>query len=165
MSLSSSRIILYADDDEDDVFFMRRAHQNCGIEAALQTVRDGRTAIAYLNAEGAFVDRGQFPFPHLVLLDVKMAGVGGLDVLAWIRKDPAKAALPVCILTSSSQPADLAQAAHLGANAYVVKPGNARLLGEMLLNLQQLCLAPAQPPRGWLDFAGNSAPPSMLSAG
>jgi CheY-like chemotaxis protein len=84
-------------------------------------VRDGAAALDYLYRRGAFHDRSPEP-PGLIVLDLKMPKVDGLEVLRAVKADPILKTLPVVILTSSREEADLARSYHLGVNAYVVKP-------------------------------------------
>ena len=129
-------IVLYADDDENDVFFMERAFELRRRREALRIVRNGRRAIEYLAGEGEFADRAQYPLPNFVVLDLKMPGRTGLEVLVWIRAQPALEALPVTLLTSSGQESDVEFCRHHGADGYLVKPTDAteleRIAGRIL---------------------------------
>ena len=124
------KTILQIEDDPNDVLFLRRAMDNAGVADAIQVATDGREAIAYLQGAGKFADRALFPFPGLVLLDLKLPYVMGLDVLRWIRKQPWHC-LPVLMLTASAEDVDIATAYRLGANAFLRKPSEARQLDEM----------------------------------
>src|SRR6185503_15657370 len=101
-----------------------------GVTNPIHTVSDGRQAIAYLQGTGKFADRAKFPFPCLVLLDLKLPYVMGLDVLKWIRKH-LSAALPVVMMTASAEDADIANAYRLGASAFLSKPSEAAQLEDM----------------------------------
>jgi len=107
--------------------------QKEGLTNSLHIAVDGQQAIDYLQGAGKFADREKFPLPCLVLLDLKLPFVMGLDVLKWIRQRPELS--PVVILSSSQQNADISTAYRLGANAYLVKPatleGRNRLIGAM----------------------------------
>jgi CheY-like chemotaxis protein len=123
--------VLYAEDEEDDVFFLQRAFCEAGIANPLVVVSDGDAAMEYLSGTGRYENRAEYPFPCLVLLDLNLPARSGLDVLKWIRGQPAMCGLPVLVLTSSTQEADIQQAYLYGANAYLVKPGKpAELLGS-----------------------------------
>lgn len=115
-------VILYAEDDENDAFLITRAWAEADIPDRLVIVEDGAAAIDYLAASGAYTDRTEHPFPCLVLLDLNMPGTSGIDVLKWIRTKPTTVALPVVMLTSSNQDADVYRAYLQGANGYLVKP-------------------------------------------
>ena len=149
-----SSTILYAEDDENDAFFMQRAFTRMGRRGDLRVVLNGQLATDYLTGAGSFANREGFPLPGLLLLDVKMPAMSGLDVLAWVRARPEFNALPVVMLTSSTQETDIAFCAAHGANAYLVKPSRADTLSELMT-----ALLAAQPPdftaRRWLNVPGN----------
>jgi CheY-like chemotaxis protein len=129
--MTTTGAILLVEDNEDDVFLMKRALKAAGITNALFVVDDGQKAIDYLSGVGEYSDRTSFPFPALVFLDLKLPLKGGLDVLGWIRGQPSLENLVVVVLTSSNEPSDLKEAYRLGANSYVVKPPTANQLIEM----------------------------------
>src|ERR1022692_267850 len=91
--------------------------QKVGLASPIQVASDGQQAIDYLKGAGEFADRETFPLPCLVLLDLKLPRVMGLDVLKWIRQQPP--ALVVIVLTASAENADIAAAYRLGANAFL----------------------------------------------
>ena len=113
--------ILMAEDDPMDVELTLTALEENKIANEVVVVRDGAEALAYLRREGEYRSR-QEGNPALVLLDLKMPKVDGLQVLKEIRSDPALKMIPVVILTSSREERDLVQGYSLGVNAYVVKP-------------------------------------------
>jgi CheY-like chemotaxis protein len=125
------KAVLYAEDEPDDVFFMERAFRRAGIEHGLHTVADGKEAMDYLSGKEKYADRTINPLPAVVLLDLKMPEFSGFEVLRWIRSTAEVAAVPVVILTSSAQRADIERASSLGANGYLVKPGNLEELAEV----------------------------------
>ena len=114
--------VLYVEDDENDVLLMRRAWTRADVQNPLKAVSDGREAIAYLSGEGQYANRIDHPMPCLVLLDLKMPGMTGLDVLRWIRSQPEYQALRVIVFSSSKQPGDINAAHRLRIDAYFVKP-------------------------------------------
>jgi CheY-like chemotaxis protein len=114
--------ILLAEDQEEDVILMQKAFQKAGIPNPLKIVRDGEEAINYLAGFGEFSDRTQYPLPVLMLLDLKMPGTDGFDVLAWIRTQPHLAMLRVVVLTTSDLTSDLQTAYELGACSFLTKP-------------------------------------------
>ena len=103
------KTILQVEDDPNDVFFLHKAMKKAGVPNPIQVASDGQ-AIDYLKGAGKFADRAEFPLPCLVLLDLKLPYVMGLEVLRWIRKDSATATLPVVILSASAQEADIEEA-------------------------------------------------------
>ena len=125
------KTILQVEDDPNDVFFLQKAMTKLGVINPIQVVSDGQEAIDYLKGSGKFFDRSLFPFPCLVLLDLKLPFVMGLEVLKWIRAQPWPA-LPVLMLSASAEDADIAASYRLGANAFLRKPSEARQLEEMV---------------------------------
>ena len=114
--------IVVVEDEADDVALIQRAFRKVGIVNRVTFLSDGESAVEYLAGEGAYRDRAAHPLPALILLDLKLPRKSGLDVLGWIREQPATRRIPVVILTSSRQSRDLEQAYDLGANSYLVKP-------------------------------------------
>jgi CheY-like chemotaxis protein len=115
--------ILYAEDDDNDAFLMKRAFRLAGINNPLEIVIDGQMAVDYLTGANGFADRERYRFPRLLLLDLNLPRKSGLDVLKWVRSTPAICTLPVLMLTSSNQERDIHRAYILGVNSYLVKPG------------------------------------------
>ena len=134
--MSSTPTILVVEDNEDDVYFMRRTLKAVAPRLSARFVTDGRAALQYLRGTGAFVDRAENPLPSVVFLDLKLPFVHGLDVLAAIRGDPVLQALRVFILTSSSEDKDRARAQELGVQGYLVKPPTPEMLGPILGKLE-----------------------------
>jgi CheY-like chemotaxis protein len=129
--------ILLVEDNENDVYFMQRAAKSAGIANQLQVVKDGQGAIDYLAGTGSFQNREQFPFPCMVLLDLKLPVKDGLEVLSWIRQQPKFRRLVVIILTTSRELTDIAAAYDIGVNAYLVKPSDVSVLVEMIAAMKQ----------------------------
>ena len=115
------RTILQVEDDPNDVFLLQHAMKKVGLLNPIQVATDGQQAIDYLKGAGKFAEREEFPLPCLVLLDLKLPHVMGLNVLKWIRQQPG-APLVVVMLTASGEDADIATAYRLGANAFLTKP-------------------------------------------
>src|ERR1051326_1934837 len=120
--MARSLTILFAEDDPDDVVFMRRALQKAGLRYNLVHVPNGEVAVDYLHGDGPYRDRAQYPFPDLLLLDLKMPMMDGFDVLAWLREQPRAKELPVVVLSGSNQDRDIELAREMGAADYQVKP-------------------------------------------
>jgi CheY-like chemotaxis protein len=118
------------EDNEDDVFLMLRALKSAEIDLPLQTIEDGRQAIDYLSGSGRYADRATYPLPGLILLDIQLPQISGLEVLRWLRAESAFRTMVVIVLTSSNHPGDVRQAYELGANSYVVKPASFQRLVE-----------------------------------
>jgi CheY-like chemotaxis protein len=124
--------ILQVDDTEEDVMLMEYAFHEAGIGATLRSVPHGRAAIDYISGNGQFADRARFPAPHLILLDLKMPGIAGLEVLRWIRTASDHKNVPVLVLTSSAQTHDVEAAYSAGANAFISKPSGVLELIEVV---------------------------------
>ncbi len=119
---SSKDLILVVEDDNNDEFLTLRTLRKLRLANEVIVMRDGAEAIDFLFAQGAFADRGPAPLPRLVLLDLKLPKLSGLDVLRTIRAEPRFQELPVVVFTSSSEDPDIEAAYQHGANSYVTKP-------------------------------------------
>jgi CheY-like chemotaxis protein len=124
--------VLLVEDNEDDVLFVRRAFRRAKLSNPLSVAEDGDTAVAYLSGEGEHADRNRHPLPTLILLDIKLPRRSGLEVLEWLRAQPGLRRIPVVVLTSSRESADVDRAFDLGANGYLVKPVDFDGLIEMV---------------------------------
>jgi CheY-like chemotaxis protein len=113
--------VLHVEDDSNDAYLVRRAVLKAFPAISLKHVHSGEEALAYLAAEPPYSDRTGNPLPDIILLDLKMDGLGGFDVLRWVRGHHTLSSLPVVILTSSDARADRELARQLLATAYVVK--------------------------------------------
>jgi CheY-like chemotaxis protein len=112
--------VLVAEDDEDHLFLTVRALRSVeGVEIEVDTVRDGEEALDYVHQRGRFANR---PRPHLILLDLKMPRVSGLEVLGALKADEELRTIPIVVLTSSDRPEDVQATYRLGGNSYVTKP-------------------------------------------
>jgi CheY-like chemotaxis protein len=118
----SDYTILLVEDDENDAMLLKMAFEKNGIGNPVQWVRDGLEAVAYLNGDGNYADRAQYPFPEVLLVDLKMPRMTGLELLAWINEHPEFRIIPTIIMTSSQQELDIENAYRLGANTYLTKP-------------------------------------------
>lgn len=133
--------VLYAEDDDNDVFLMRRAFEKLGIANPLSSVSDGRLAMDYLAGEPPYDNAREHPTPGLLLLDLSMPGKKGLDVLKWARTQPRLSGLPIVVLTSSNQETDIHRAYLLGANGFFIKPGDPDELLQIVGAIQQFWLS------------------------
>lgn len=116
--------VLIADDDSNDVFFLRRAFQKAGLSHTVLDVPDGERAIHYLSGEENYADRSQYPIPTLMFLDLKMPKVSGFEVLEWLGTQKDLHDLKVVVLSSSGLQSDIQRARNLGAHDYRVKPAD-----------------------------------------
>jgi CheY-like chemotaxis protein len=123
---------LIAEDSPDDVFFLGRAIKKTGVPFTPQFVNDGEEVVAYLSGENRYADREEYPMPTLILLDIKMPGKTGFEVLHWLKSQESLRKMPVVMLTSSDHQEDIERAYSLGANAYMIKPSGAERLQELV---------------------------------
>jgi len=121
----ANEIVLYVEDEENDVIFMKMAFSHGGLAQTLRTVKDGGEAIHYLSGQGAYADREHNPMPRAVLLDLNLPVVSGFEVLKWIGARAELADLPVLIFSSSSRDEDKKKALELGAVEFWEKPNSA----------------------------------------
>lgn len=124
--------ILVVEDNEDDLFILKRSFKLAGTSNELKHVSDGQQAIDYLQGTPPFDQRDLYPLPSLVLLDLKLPMKHGLEVLHWVREQSVLDGLIVVVLTSSSEDRDIARAYELKANAFLVKPASAREMTEIV---------------------------------
>jgi CheY-like chemotaxis protein len=135
--MGETMTVLLAEDEENDVFMMRRAFTRMKLPVSLQVAHDGEETIAYLSGQREFADRTLHPLPSLILLDIKMPRKTGFDVLAWLKQNRTLRDIPVVMLTSSRIQKDVEQARDLGARAYLIKP-------LQVAELQQLLTSPGE---------------------
>jgi len=127
-----NQFILLVEDDPNDVLLIQRAFQKAGFRNALKVVGDGEQTIDYLNGKGNYSQRDRYPLPFLMLLDLKMPGTDGFEVLQWVRSQPSLKRLLVVVLTSSNLQADVDRAYESGANSYLVKPVEFEQMANMI---------------------------------
>lgn len=136
--------LLLIEDNPDDVFIMRRALKKSGLDLPVHVATDGKEALDYLRGTGPYHDRGQFPIPSMIFLDLKLPYVDGFEVLEWIRQHPVLHDLEVVILTSSAEERDQRKAREFGVKAYLVKPPKPEMLRNTLTapGPAELCVPP-----------------------
>ncbi len=152
------KTILLVEDEESDILFMQMALQAEGVDNPLAITRDGREALAYLQGQEQYADRQKYPLPSLVLLDLRLPYVPGLEVLQWLRQQPSFAHLPVLVLSTSNQDADVEAAYGLGANAYLVKPPLLSELQNTVRLIKRYWLDRDAPPPGCPDWQALIVP-------
>ena len=138
---TSRNTILIADDDADDVFFLLEALRKAGIENPTQIVKDGAETIDYLAGRGPYANREKYPFPALLLLDLKMPGPNGFDVLKRCQESGISPGLRIIVFSGSDLPEDIEKAKSLGAAAYRVKRAGAPSLLKLARELRDYWLA------------------------
>jgi CheY-like chemotaxis protein len=136
--------ILLVDDNEDDLYALRRAMKKAGIANPQQVVTNGQQAIDYLAGAGRFVDRAQFPLPFLMFLDLKMPFRDGFEILGWIRGQPDLASMVVVVLTGSDELKDHQRAYALGARSYLVKPPQPADLRSIIESMESFWNRPGE---------------------
>src|SRR4051812_16022626 len=142
------RIILLLENDEDDVFFFRRALKALNYDGKLHVVEDTSRARAYLDGTEPFQDRSHFPLPDLIVSDMKLYGETGAQFHAWLRANPPYAGIPFVLFTDTSRVmvgVDLVQA---GARAYVTKSANFDEMKKSVQDILQFLPASNSPARG-----------------
>jgi CheY-like chemotaxis protein len=122
--MNNRRTILLVEDNPSDIDLTRRAIQRASISDDLVVAEDGQKALDYLRGEGAYAGRDALDTPSLILLDLKLPAVPGLEVLRLIRADNRFRRIPVVILTSSKEEEDVGASYDIGANSYLRKPVN-----------------------------------------
>ena len=123
---------MLVEDSADDVLLTKRAFLKGNIVNPLKVVNSGEEAILYLSAEGPYSNRAEFPLPAIILLDLKLPGKDGLEVLRWIRSQPGFRNIRVIVLTSSESIYDVDRAYKMGANSFLTKPVEFVQLVEMM---------------------------------
>lgn len=141
------KVILLVEDNPSDIELTRRAFDKSGIANRLVIVEDGQDALDFLFCKGSYTARDPRDTPVLILLDLKLPRVEGLEVLRQIKADPVARRIPVVILTSSNEENDRAAGYDLGTNSYIRKPVDFEQFAE---TIQQLGLY-------WLVI--NESPP------
>lgn len=142
--------ILIAEDDENDIVILEHALRQVGFANPVHVCRDGAEVLAYFCGQGPFADRAKFPFPRILITDLKMPKVDGMQILKWLHEHPECNVIPRIVLTASRLASDIQQAYKLGANSYLVKPVNYERLTEMLkltFDYWEMCEKPLVPPK------------------
>jgi CheY-like chemotaxis protein len=146
-----NKIILLVEDNPDDIALTCRALERCRFASEVVVAHDGTEALDYLFAAGAYAGRDTSVMPQVVLLDLKLPKVNGVEVLSHIRRDHRTKLIPVVILSLSNEERDIVQCYRLGANSYIRKP----------VDFVRFTEAMRQFGRYWLFL--NEAPPTVRS--
>ena len=118
----NNKVVLLVEDNDDDVELIMRSFERHKLSNKIIVTRNGQDALDYLLSQGSYASRDRTETPVLVLLDLKLPRMDGLEVLRQIRSNPFTQCIPVVILTTSSQASDKLQSYKTGANGYVRKP-------------------------------------------
>jgi CheY-like chemotaxis protein len=141
-----SQAILLVDDDSNDRFLIQRAFKKIGIANPLVEVADGAEAIAYLSGDHPYADRDKYPYPAILLLDLQMPRVGGLEVLEWIRSNLVAPGFLIVVLSRTDEIRQVNRAYTLGANSFLTKPGNKEDIQAVITAFRDYWILTNQPP-------------------
>lgn len=142
----NNQIILLVEDNPDDVVLTLRALRKANILNEVIVARDGQEALDYLFGAGKYTGRDLNNMPTIILLDLKLPKVGGLEVLQRLRADERTKFFPVVVLTSSREERDVVESYRLGANSYVRKPVDFVQFAEAVRQLGLYWLLLNEPP-------------------
>ena len=146
MSANDPLEMLLVEDNPQDLELALRALQKARLANRIQVARDGAEALDYLFCEGPFAARRIEQGPKVILLDLKLPKIDGLEVLRRIKADPRTRMIPVVVLTSSKEQRDVVESYRLGVNSYIVKPVNFERFAESVRDLGLYWLLLNQPP-------------------
>ena len=147
MSMTNIVEILLVEDSPMDLEFTLSALEKAKVANHIQVARDGAEALEFIFCEGAHAGRRIEDAPKVILLDLKLPKVDGLEVLQRIKGDPRTKSIPVVVLTSSKEQRDIVESYKLGVNSYIVKPVNFERFAEAVQELGFYWLLLNQPPK------------------
>jgi len=146
--MSENRVeILLVEDDPNDVELTLHTFKAHNLANRIEVVRDGAEALEFIFGAGAYAQRRIVDGPKVILLDLKLPKVDGLEVLRRVKADPRTRLIPVVVLTSSREERDIVESYELGVNSYIVKPVNFEQFTEAVRSLGMYWLLLNQPPR------------------
>ncbi len=144
--MSNSVEILLVEDNLDDIELALHALRKNKLANHVEVVRDGAEALAFLFAEGNYADRKKNHTPRLILLDLKLPKIDGLEVLRRVKSDPDLHTIPIVVMTSSDQERDIVESYEYGVNSYIRKPVDFDEFVEVIKQLGFYWLILNQPP-------------------
>ena len=147
MNTPNQTEILLVEDSEDDLDMTLRALRKANMANHIEIARDGVEALDFIFCEGAHTARKIENMPKLILLDLKLPKVSGMEVLRRIKGDPRTKMIPVVMLTSSKEQKDVIESYGLGTNSYIVKPVDFESFAEAVQKLGMYWLLLNQPPQ------------------
>jgi two-component system response regulator len=139
--------ILLVEDNPTDLELALRVFRKYHLANRIEVARDGGEALDFVFGEGAHASRGAIQIPKVILLDLKLPKVGGLEVVRRIKGDPRTHAIPIVVLTSSQEEKDLVESYQLGVNSYIVKPVDFDQFSECLKQIGIYWLLSNAPPK------------------
>jgi len=146
MADETFRTILIIEDESSDAALLLRGFEKAQILNPVVHLTNGDDALRYLAGKGEYSDRKKHPLPALMLLDLKLPGMTGIQLLQWMRVQGEIKRIPVVVLTSDENPDTINAAYDLGANSYLVKPGNAAEINRMVQTIQRYWMKLNEPP-------------------
>ena len=144
--------ILLVEDEASDAVLIQRAFEKVGVRNPIAHLANGDAALAYLEGINQYGDRVKFPLPILIILDLKLPGLSGLQILKWIRTKRDLRLIPVVVLTGSADTTNIQSAYEAGANSYLLKPADRAEIVRVVEALEQY----------WMQV--NVAPPLVRRA-
>lgn len=147
MSDSGDIEILLVEDNPTDLELALRVFKKHRIANRIEVARDGEEALDFLFGEGAHAGRGTVVIPKVILLDLKLPKIGGIEVLRRIKGDPRTRTIPIVVLTSSREEKDLLESYQLGVNSYIVKPVDFDQFSDCLRDIGMYWLLSNTPPK------------------
>ncbi|HKW16327.1 MAG TPA: response regulator [Terriglobales bacterium] len=147
MSDAALRTILLVEDEVSDANLITRAFEKAKVMNPVVHLSDGDKALRYLAGKAEYADRLKYPLPAVILLDLKLPGATGMQILQWMRAQGEIRRIPVVVLTADENPKTVDAAYDLGANSYLVKPANAAEVARMVQTIQQYWIKMNEPPQ------------------
>lgn len=147
MTDTTAAELLLVEDNPQDLELALRALRKAKLANRIHVARDGAEALDFVFCEGAFADRRPEEMPNVILLDLKLPKIDGLEVLRRLKSDPRTRVIPVVVLTSSKEQRDVVESYQLGVNSYIVKPVNFDRFASAVGELGLYWLVLNQPPK------------------
>jgi CheY-like chemotaxis protein len=141
------RTILLVEDEPTDAALLRRGFEKAKVLNPVVYLTNGNDALGYLAGVGEYADRKKYPLPALILLDLNLPGTTGIQLLQWMRIQGEIKRIPVVVLTGDDRPDTINAAYDLGANSYLVKPGNLADIARMVETIQRYWVKLNEPPQ------------------
>lgn len=141
------RTILLVEDESSDAALLLRGFEKAKVLNPIIHLTNGDEALGYLAGVRQYADRRKYPLPALILLDLKLPGMTGIQLLQWMRVQGEIKRIPVVVLTSNDDPDTINAAYDLGANSYLVKPGNNAEIARMVEAIQRYWVKLNEPPQ------------------
>jgi CheY-like chemotaxis protein len=138
----SARAVLIADDNQDDVYLLLRDLQQMGVSHPIRAVSNGEEVLAYLKGDGLYDDRDKFPYPILLVLDLRMEPEDGFAVMRWLKANPRYKTFPILVVTALADRQAMTEAYRLGAATFLTKPFTQ---GALVEAFQELNVLPKRP--------------------